>query len=335
MTVTDPQTQQNQKLILNRVKEFLADDMNGVVNVLDTVYHVEGDLMQQVADYLVEARGKMLRPALVCLSARAHGLDVKNSDHHINLGASIELFHVATLLHDDVIDKADMRRGRPTVNAKWGDDAAILFADYLYATSFDLALSTLNAETLRVMTQTTQRMTEGEFLQMERRGDWLSVDDYMTIINRKTAQLFSAAAGLGALIAEADSESVKRMLNFGLEFGLAFQITDDTLDYEAQNVKWGKRVGADLKEGKQTLPLLYTLKQCSEDDKAELVKTLSGDRDFEIVHKYVEKYGAIPYSLDVAKKHLGNAVKAAEPIADKEAGKLLQDIAKELTGRSY
>lgn len=321
---------------MDRLKAYLADDMKSVTNVLDSVYQVDGTLMQQVADYLVEGRGKMLRPAIVCLSARAHGINPAATDNHINLGAAIELFHVATLLHDDVIDKAPMRRGRATVNAKWGDDAAILFADYLYASSFDLALSTLNAETLRVLTLTTQRMTEGEFLQMERRGDWLSVEDYLTIIDRKTAQLFSASAGLGALIANSPRESVNRMLTYGIEFGLAFQITDDTLDYEAQSAKWGKRVGADLKEGKQTLPLLRTLQQANAEDAAELRKTLTTDRDFDTVHRFVSKYDAIPYSLEIAKGHCAVASQSLDHLPKNDpAANLLRELAEGLIDRSY
>ncbi|MDX1973318.1 MAG: polyprenyl synthetase family protein [Candidatus Sumerlaeia bacterium] len=319
-----------------RLRSYLADDLRKVVAVLDTVYHVDGVLMQQVADYLVEGRGKMMRPALVCLSARAHGINPATTDHHINLAAAIELFHVATLLHDDVIDKAPLRRGRATVNAKWGDDAAILFADYLYASSFDLALSTLNADTLRILTQTTQRMTEGEFLQMERRGDWLSVEDYLTIIDRKTAQLFSASAGLGALIAGAGKDAVNALLTYGIEFGLAFQITDDTLDYEAQSDQWGKRVGADLKEGKQTLPLLRTLALANAEDSAQLRQTLATDRDFPTVQRLVTKYEAIPYSLGVARQHCARAAESLSHLpADHPATALLRELALGLIDRAY
>ncbi len=315
---------------------YLSDDLARIGHVLDAVFQVEGDLMQEVADYLSTMRGKMLRPCLVSLAARAYGLDPTATDHHINLGAAIELFHVATLLHDDVIDKAPERRGRSTVNEKWGDDAAILFADYLYATSFDLALSTLKPETLRVLSQTTQRMTEGEFLQIERRGQWLAVDDYMNIITRKTAQLFAASACLGALIAGADRDAVTRMAEFGLEFGLAFQITDDTLDYEAQTDKWGKRVGADLAEGKQTLPLLHTLKVASPEDREALIHVLNNGRDFDTVHRYVVKYNAIGSSLDVAAEHCKRALAALDDFsADNKPVGLMRQIADQVIVRQY
>jgi len=316
--------------------DYLASDFERLGQMLDSAFHVEGTLMQEVADYVGARRGKMLRPALVCLSARAHGLDAGATDHHIALGAAIELFHVATLLHDDVIDKATTRRGRPTVNAKWGDDTAILFADYLYATSFDFALSTLNADTLRVLTDTTRVMTEGEFLQIERRGDWLTVEDYSTIIRRKTAYLFAAAASLGAVIAGADRETVRRMTDFGVEFGLAFQITDDTLDYEAQNAQWGKRVGADLAEGKQTLPLLHTLAVANAEDRAALVHELSNARSFDVVHRYVAKYDAISKSLDVATEHGRRATEllAGYPEGNRAAA-LMRALAESVVVRQY
>lgn len=315
---------------------YLSSDLERVGQMLDSAFHVEGTLMQEVADYVGARRGKMLRPAMVCLSARAHGLDPAATDHHIALGASIELFHVATLLHDDVIDKADTRRGRPTVNAKWSDEAAILFADYLYATSFDFALSTLKADTLRVLTETTRVMTEGEFLQIERRGDWLTVDDYTTIIRRKTAYLFAAAASLGAVVAGAGPDAVRRMTDFGVEFGLAFQITDDTLDYEAQNAQWGKRVGADLAEGKQTLPLLRTLAVANAEDREALVRELSNGRDFATVQRYVAKYDAISFSLDTAAEH---SRRAAELLAaygeDNRPAGLMRELAESVVVRQF
>jgi octaprenyl-diphosphate synthase len=273
----------------------------------------------------------------VCLSARSFpGFDAGATDHHVRLGAAIELFHLATLLHDDVIDKAPTRRGRPTVNAKWGDDAAILFADYLYATSFDLALSTLKPETLRILSKTTQKMTEGEFLQIERRGDWLSVADYMDIITKKTAYLFGAAAGLGAVIAEGSPLEIERMGRFGLEFGIAFQITDDALDYEAQNNRWGKRVGADLAEGKQTLPLLHALESASEEDREALLAVLGDGRDFATVQAYVSKYKTIDFSLQVAADHCRLALEALEPLgAENEAAGVLRRLADGVVVRQY
>lgn len=316
--------------------QFLSHDLGRVKSLLEDAFQVEGALMQEVAEYVAGAQGKLLRPAIVCLSARAHGYDGDSGDHHVLLGAAIELFHVATLLHDDVIDKAPLRRGRPTVNSKWGDDVAILFADYLYATSFDYALATLNSRTLRILTQTTQRMTEGEFLQIERRGEWLTVDDYHEIIMRKTAYLFSASASLGSVIAGADEAAVLQMANYGLEFGLAFQITDDALDYEAQGDKWGKRVGADLADGKQTLPLLRALSAASQEDRKALLRVLNNGRDFQTVHRYVKKYEGVEYSLGVAGDHARTALESLSHLPEQdEAVVHLRQIADHVLVRQY
>lgn len=320
---------------LETVYDYLAADLEAVRSRLADAYQVQGDLMQEVADYVGGKTGKLLRPIIALLSAHAHGFDTAANDHHVRLAAAIELLHTATLLHDDVIDRSSLRRGRPTVNAKWGDDVAILFADYLYATSFDLALSTLSASALRLLSQTTQRMTEGEFLQIERRGQWLGVDDYFAIIRGKTGVLFSAAAGLGALIAGADDRSVERMARFGIEFGLAFQITDDTLDYEAQMDRWGKRVGADLAEGKQTLPLLRTLELATPEDRRALEAVLSDGRDFATVQQFVHRYEAITYSHDVARGHIREALGLLDASPAGPAIEHLRRVAEQVVARQF
>ncbi|CAN5457928.1 polyprenyl synthetase family protein [soil metagenome] len=304
---------------------FLADDLAEVQRSLDAVFRVEGRLMQEVADYVGAGRGKMLRPAFVCLSARAFGYDPAEGGH-ARLGASLELFHVATLLHDDVIDEAPLRRSRATVNAKWGNDVAILFADYLYASSFDLALSVLRPEIVQVLSKTTQKMTEGEMYQIEKRGAWLTVADYLSIIRSKTAYLFSACAGLGAMVAGQEPDVVTRLFDFGLNFGMAFQITDDALDYEAQGPAWGKRVGADLKEGKQTLPLLHALQQATPADREKLLKVLNNGRHFDTVHHYVKQYNGIDFSLEKAGEFTRAALEILEGFEENEAFGILKRI---------
>jgi octaprenyl-diphosphate synthase len=314
--------------------ETLKNDLARVKEHLDTIFDVEGKLMQEVADYVRGLRGKMLRPAIVCLSARGFGYDGEE-DLHTRLGAAVELFHVATLLHDDVIDKAPLRRGNPTVNARWGDDVAILFADYLYASCFDLALSALNPEIVQVLTRTTQQMTEGEMFQIEKRGDWLLVEDYLSIIRSKTAYLFSACSGLGAILADADPDMTRHMFEFGLNFGMAFQITDDALDYEAQGGKWGKRVGADLAEGKQTLPLLHTLQQASPEDRKTLETVLSNGRSFEVVHSFVKRYRGIEYSLERAAEFTRASLGALDQVEENEPLAELRKLAETALQRQY
>lgn len=315
-------------------REYLKPELNQVQAHLDQAFQVRGELMQSVAQWVRGSRGKMLRPAVVCLAAKAFGYDDERAGH-ARLGAAIELFHIATLLHDDVIDKAPLRRGRPTVNAKWGDDVAILFADYLYATSFDFALEVLDPRIMQVLSKTTQKMTEGEMYQIERRGDWLNVEDYLSIIRSKTAYLFSASAGLGALVAGAPPESVERMFSFGLNFGMAFQITDDALDYEAQGDNWGKRVGADLQEGKQTLPLLHTLQTAAPADREEIIAILSDGRDFNTVHNFVRQYRGIDYSLERAGDYTRQALEVLDQLEDNEPLSHLRRITDAVLVRQY
>lgn len=315
-------------------KDHLAEELEQVKAHMHAAFDVKGRLMREVAEYVAETHGKLLRPAMVCLAAQAFGYDGKDG-HHARLGTAIELFHVATLLHDDVIDKASIRRGRPTVNAKWGDDVAILMADYLYATSFDFALQVLDPEIVNVLSRTTQKMTEGEMFQIERRAEWLSVDDYFEIIQSKTAYLFSASTGLGAMVARADAEAVRRMFEFGLNFGMAFQITDDALDYEAQGEQWGKRVGADLAEGKQTLPLLHTLQEAEPGDRAALEAVLNDGRDFNVVHGFVKKYRGIDAALEIAGDYTRRALALLDDVDDSKALQLMKQIADGVIVRQY
>lgn len=295
------------------LKDYLRHDLARVQQHIEQIYTPEGELMRQVADYVKAPGGKLLRPSLVALFARGFGYDAR-SDGHARLGASVELFHVATLLHDDVIDGAQTRRGRPSVNARFGADCAILFADYLYASCFDLALSVLDPEVMRILTRTTARMTEGEMFQIERRGAWLTEADYFRIVRAKTAYLFGACAGLGALIGGASSEKVLRATDFGVAFGLAFQITDDALDYDPDLERWGKPVGNDVREGKQTLPLILTLAAASADDRAALEGELNNGRDFATVYGFVKKYAGLESSLEKAAEHTKEALEILDAL---------------------
>lgn len=306
-------------------REYLSEDLALVQEHIESVFQVQGKLMGEVADFLLQSRGKMLRPAVTCLVARGFGYDTSKG-HHARIGAALEIFHLATLLHDDVIDKAAVRRGRPTVNARWSDEVAILFADYLYASCFDLALAALDPKVVQLLTQTTRTMTEGEMFQIERRGAWLTVDDYFSIIRSKTAYLFSACSAIGAILADQSPGTIQRMAEFGLNFGLAFQITDDTLDYEAQNDSWGKRVGADLNEGKQTLPLLHALQNATENDRSAMLSVLANGRDFETIHGFVKQYNGIDYSLERAGEFTRAAASILSQYPDNEPFSILQRL---------
>ena len=319
--------------VLETTNTFLQDDLRQVEALLASVHRVEGTLMQEVADYVRAGHGKMLRPIVSCLAARLFQTPGIPGQNRVRVATASELIHTATLLHDDVIDKAPLRRGRPTVNARWGDDVAILMADYLYATAYDLLLSTLRPESIRIFAKVTQEMTFGEMFQIETRDHWLRVDEYMKIIRNKTACLFSACAGLGALVGGAAPEEVKRTADFGLHFGMAFQLTDDALDYVAQGDHWGKRVGSDVAEGKQTLPLLHTLLQAGEEDREGLLACLSNGRDFATVHGYVQKYRGVEATLALAEQYVAKAVNELDGLGDEHPRELLCAIARAVVSR--
>jgi len=317
------------------IHSYLGEDLDEVGTLLDSVYRVEGRLMQEVADYVCRSRGKMLRPTVTCLSARLFGEEGHEPINRFRVAAAAELIHTATLLHDDVIDKAPLRRGRPTVNARWGDDVAILMADYLYATAYDLLLSTLRPEAIRIFAKVTQEMTFGEMLQIETRDEWLRVDDYLKIIRNKTACLFSACTGLGALVGGGRPEPVKKVADFGLDFGMAFQLIDDALDYSAQGEKWGKRVGSDVAEGKQTLPLLHTLREATGEDREALLTCLNNGRDFATVHQFVDKYRGVEITCDRAREYIQSALSRLEGLPESESLDLLRTIARNVITRDH
>lgn len=212
-------------------------------------------VINYLGDYLRASGGKRLRPALLILTNRAAGGDA--AENVIRLATVMEMLHTATLVHDDIIDNADVRRNRPSVNARFGNQSAVLMGDWLYMSAFETALGERSLEILDILTSLTRKMTEGEIIQMTMiaRLD-ISVEDYFNILRRKTAYLFSACCEIGAIQAKADDATKLAMRNFGLDLGIAFQLADDLLDLTSDSESLGKNAGADLLEGKLTLPLI-------------------------------------------------------------------------------
>jgi octaprenyl-diphosphate synthase len=212
-----------------------------------------------MGEFIAGAGGKRLRPILLLMAARLAGY---GGPRAVRMGCVVELLHTATLIHDDVVDQAPLRRGRPSANARWGDDASILVGDHLYSKSFALMVEDGDAAVLETLARATVSMTEAEVLQLERkRSGSASETDYLRIITQKTASFISACCRIGALLAKAPEDRVEALTRYGLHIGIAFQISDDSLDFVADQVRLGKAVGADLKEGKRTLPLIATLER--------------------------------------------------------------------------
>jgi len=245
---------------------------------LDTVASVEA--VTAIAHYLQANGGKRLRPLLVMLTARAGG---DESDAPVRLGAIVEIVHTATLVHDDVIDEADVRRGRASTNKRWGNPISVLAGDWLYMQAFNLTLRERNFHLLDLVIELTQTMVEGELIQHQMVGRLdVSEQEYLDLVHRKTAWLFSVCARFGAVVAGVSEEEEERFGQYGWNLGMAFQLIDDVLDLAATEETLGKPVGNDLREGKVTLPLILALNDCSDADRA-LVETVIRDQGYQNV----------------------------------------------------
>lgn len=243
---------------LARIQALAAADMAAVDALIRDRLASDVVLINQIAEHIVSAGGKRLRPMLVALAGRACGGGA-TAEHH-QLAAIIEFIHTSTLLHDDVVDQSDLRRGRSTANALWGNAPSVLVGDFLYSRSFQLMVELDRMEVMRILADTTNRIAEGEVLQLLHVHN-PDTDEaaYLRVIERKTAVLFAAATRLGALAAGADADLQARLHTFGLNLGHAFQIADDVLDYDAEAADLGKNLGDDLAEGKATLPLIHAM----------------------------------------------------------------------------
>jgi octaprenyl-diphosphate synthase len=289
---------------LQRVEKAIGTDTICSVGAITTISH-----------HLQMSGGKRLRPSLVLLTAGACGYQ---GDSTIRLGAVVEIIHAATLVHDDVIDEAEVRRGRPSINQRWGNPTSVLAGDWLYMQAFNLALKERNFYILDLLIELTQMMVEGELMQMEWIGRLdVTEKEYLDLIHRKTACLFSVCSRLGAALADVDSEREQRLGDFGWNLGVAFQLIDDVLDFTATEEILGKPVGNDLREGKVTLPLILALKQCTRAERL-LVETVVRENAYDsvplsVIQELLEKYGTID---SVRSRALDYAEKAAAQLND-------------------
>lgn len=218
-------------------------------------------LINQLSHYIIGSGGKRLRPQMVLLAAGACGLDPDKESAPVTVAAIIEFIHTATLLHDDVVDASELRRGRDTANAVWGNEAAVLVGDFLYSRSFEMMVEVQNLEVMGILASTTNRIAEGEVMQLLNvREPGVDEEQYIQVIEAKTARLFQAATELGAVLAGESAEIRAALASYGMHLGTAFQIADDVLDYRSDSETMGKNIGDDLAEGKTTLPLIYAMR---------------------------------------------------------------------------
>ncbi|OWY37734.1 octaprenyl diphosphate synthase [Xenophilus sp. AP218F] len=315
-------------------RTLIADDMQTVDRVIRARLHSDVVLIRQVAEYIISAGGKRLRPILALLSGRALGY---RGEHLFELAAMIECIHTATLLHDDVVDESDLRRGRQTANAMFGNAASVLVGDFLYTRAFQMMVTTNNMAILQVMAEATNIIAEGEVLQLLNIGNTdVSEDDYLRVIQYKTAKLFEASARVGALIADAAPQQVQAMADYGMYLGTAFQIIDDVLDYSGDAETIGKSLGDDLAEGKPTLPLIYTMRQGSPEAAAVVRDALeNANRDrFHDVLSAVQSCGALEYAKKEAIKVAEQAIAALAAIPESPERQALVELARLSVDRS-
>jgi octaprenyl-diphosphate synthase len=270
-------------------------------------------LISTIADYIVGAGGKRLRPAVLLLIARALGY--QGTNHHL-LAAVIEFIHTATLLHDDVVDESDLRRGRATANAMFGNAASVLVGDFLYSRAFQMMVDAGSMRVMQILANATNRIAEGEVLQLMNVHD-PSVDEsrYFGVVERKTATLFEAAARIGAVIAGASARVEQLCADYGAHLGTAFQIIDDVLDYSGSIDEIGKRVGDDLREGKMTLPIIHALRAASSNQRETIERAIrDGGGDFAEIARIVQSNGSLAYARERAQREADAAFAAANAL---------------------
>ena len=289
------------------IQELISEDMQSVNSLIQARLHSEIVLVNQLSHYIIASGGKRLRPMLSLLAARACGYE---GNKHINVAAIVEFIHTATLLHDDVVDESDMRRGQETANNVWGNQAAVLVGDFLYSRSFEMMVDVGEMRVMEILAQTTNIIAEGEVLQLLNCNDPDTTEArYLEVIHSKTAKLFEAACQLGAVLAGLSADDEKAVAQYGIHLGTAFQLVDDILDYSASADEMGKNVGDDLAEGKPTLPLIIALQRSTGDD-AQLIRTAiekGGLDEIDQIMKIIEQTDSLSYATEIAKQEVEKA----------------------------
>ena len=277
-------------------------------------------LVNTVADYIVGAGGKRLRPVMLLLSARALGYGGRSEHaaaHHVLLATVVEFIHTATLLHDDVVDESELRRGRQTANAAFGNAASVLVGDFLYSRAFQMMVEVDRMQVMRILADATNTIAEGEVLQLLNMHDPdVTEERYLQVIRYKTAKLFEAAAQIGAVLSGADAATEEAAAEYGRRIGTAFQIVDDLLDYTATADQMGKNAGDDLREGKPTLPLIYLLSHGTEEQRALVRQAIEqgGTEHFDAIFAAIQASGALEYTRQAAEREAAAAAEAANAL---------------------
>jgi octaprenyl-diphosphate synthase len=309
---------------VKEVFELLRDDLEAVEREFgrDTVSSVPA--ITDIGEYLRAGGGKRIRPALLLLSAKLFDYNGRGA---IRLGAVVEMIHTATLVHDDIIDEARTRRGRPSANTRWGNSKCVLAGDWLYMQSFKIAVQERNFRILDVLIDLTQQMVEGELLQMEKLGRSITLEEHLDLIHRKTACLFSTCTRLGAIISGASAEHEEKLVRYGRSLGMAFQLVDDVLDLTASEDVLGKPVASDLREGKATMAVIHALTRCTPKEQALIQKVLEERAFLSVKHEEIlailSRHGSLDAASGRAHEYASDARKAICDLPDSEIKRAL------------
>jgi len=322
-------------VFLDDLKQLLSVDMAAVDQVIRTRLHSDVLLVNQVGEYIVNSGGKRLRPALVVLSAEAFGYRGK---HHHDLAAVVEFIHTATLLHDDVVDESEMRRGRATASALFGNAASVLVGDFLYSRAFQMMVEVGEMRVMQILADATNTIAEGEVLQLLNCHDAdVDTENYMRVIHFKTAKLFEAAMRLGAVLGKSNAADEEAAARYGMHLGTAFQLVDDVLDYSADELQTGKHLGDDLAEGKPTLPLIYAMQQGTKAQSA-LVRSAIEQGDtgkFVEVLQVIRATGALDFTRQQAMREAELACEAIATLPDSKHKRCLLELANFAATRQF
>ena len=322
-------------MFLENLKQLLAADMAAVDQVIRARLHSDVLLVNQVGEYIINSGGKRLRPALVVLSAEAFGY--RGKQHH-DLAAVVEFIHTATLLHDDVVDESELRRGRATASALFGNAASVLVGDFLYSRAFQMMVDVGEMRVMQILADATNTIAEGEVLQLLNCHDAdVDTDNYMRVIRCKTAKLFEAAMRLGAILGKSSDSDEHAAAKYGMHLGTAFQLIDDVLDYSADELQTGKHLGDDLAEGKPTLPLIYAMQQGSAEQASVVRRAIEqGDVErFVEVLQIIRATGALDFTRQQALREAEAACAAIDSLADSKPKRCLLELAEFAASRQF
>ncbi len=323
------------KISLQAIRECVLPELASTDQLIQDQLFSDVPLIQTIVQHIIQSGGKRLRPLLVLLTARA--LNYSGAEH-IELATVIEFIHTATLLHDDVVDESKLRRGKKTANAIWDNQASVLTGDFLYSRAFQLLAKRSNVPVTKLLAETTNTIAEGEILQLMNRDDTnVSEKDYRRVIHYKTAKLFEAAAGIGAMIATDDASLQKAAMDFGKHLGMAYQIIDDLLDYTASAETMGKNVGDDLAEGKITLPLICALERIDPQE-AQRIKSALQTHDLSeltFIQKIISETQSIKYTQQCAAQEIELAKTALSQFPPSLYRTALQTLAEFVAQRNY